>query len=318
MQDVTGYIVDTVAPIQNRQPTAEKMIASLGWENAVRADKIPEELSITCLDVYQDEDITFKAEGPSTFTIDLCLSGRGSVEIEGGVPYEVSPGNAILFSCDRYTKGYNHLYGGERVIMIDLRYEKSFLRRAGGRHLEQFSTTLLNEHCVPDSGAYMVGFPMTPSLMRCAHDIMNCTMEGGLCRDLYLRAKALEVLAFVIDFCTRACNCSVNFNARDRHKLDEARKLLENQFEKTWTIPLLAREVGLNEKKLKAGFRQIIGKTIHSYHRQVRMEAAASMLQEGMSVTQVAYATGFTSLSHFSKIFRDNTGLSPSDFARRA
>jgi AraC-like DNA-binding protein len=89
---------------------------------------------------------------------------------------------------------------------------------------------------------------------------------------------------------------------RDRRKLDEARRLVEHQFDEPWTIPLLARKIGLNERKLKLGFRTMMGRSIHAYLRDTRIEAASAMLVQGRRVTDVAVAIGFGSISPFSKI----------------
>ena len=44
-----------------------------------------------------EKDVSFRAAGPATFSIFLCLSGRGSVEIDGGAPYDIKSGHVILF-----------------------------------------------------------------------------------------------------------------------------------------------------------------------------------------------------------------------------
>lgn len=318
MEKLTGRMVGQAISTQELGSTTENLIASLGWEDAVRSEKLGDELAITCIDVEPERDMTFRAEGPESFAIFLCLSGRGTVQIDGGEPYDVKPGQAILFSADRYTRGWNRMFGGERLLLIDIRYERSFLRTAGGRQLEHFSAPLLNDHCVPERGAYMVGFAMTPELSRCAADISTCSMENGVSRELYLRAKALEVLAHVVEYSDREVHGSVAFTAQEIRRLEEARDVLDQRFEEAWTIPALAREVGLNEKKLKSGFRQFVGNTIRQYLQEIRIEAAASMLRKGQSVTEVAYATGFTSLSHFAKVFKERMGLSPREFARNA
>jgi AraC-like DNA-binding protein len=48
----------------------------------------------------------------------------------------------------------------------------------------------------------------------------------------------------------------------------------------------------------------------------VRLKAAAAMLSEGRSVTDVAFSVGFENLSHFSKVFRAVHGVNPRDFPR--
>lgn len=318
MEKVAGQIVAKKMPLTELPPSHVNIIASCGWDDAVRSDQIGDDLRVTCLDVLQEDELTMLAEGPPTFSIGLCLSGTGTVEIDGAVPYAFTPGKAMLFSSDRHTRGYNHINAGERLTLIDVRFEKQFLQKAGGHQLVRFSSSLLNEHCAPQAGAYMLGFSMAPNLIKCAREIMQCSMAPGLSRDLFLRGKSLEVLAYAIEHSRSMYDSTTRFRLWEKHKVEQARELLETQFEKPWTIQRLAREVGLNEKKLKAGFRQLIGQTVHTYRQEIRMEAAASMLESGTSVTETAYATGYSSISHFSKMFRMRTGSSPSAYARNS
>jgi len=59
-------------------------------------------------------------------------------------------------------------------------------------------------------------------------------------------------------------------------------------------------------------FRKIYGKTPYQYLTSVRLDKAATLLKEGMPVSDVCLAVGFESLSSFSGLFRRNVGQSPS------
>jgi AraC-like DNA-binding protein len=56
--------------------------------------------------------------------------------------------------------------------------------------------------------------------------------------------------------------------------------------------------------------------TLHQYILRRRVEQARLELSRGMTVTEAAYAAGFGNLSHFIRIFRQKTGLSPKEFQR--
>lgn len=57
--------------------------------------------------------------------------------------------------------------------------------------------------------------------------------------------------------------------------------------------------------------RESMGRSVHAYLSDVRLERASDLLQAGMSVTQAAGEVGFSSLSHFSKVFKARYGTSP-------
>lgn len=53
--------------------------------------------------------------------------------------------------------------------------------------------------------------------------------------------------------------------------------------------------------------------------RTIRLRRAAELLREGrMNVTEVSYATGFSSVSYFSRCFRTMFGVSPTSFSKTA
>ena len=77
-------------------------------------------------------------------------------------------------------------------------------------------------------------------------------------------------------------------------------------------MPELARLAGTNASTLSLGFRQLFGTSVFAYVRQQRLELAYRMLASGnISVADAAHACGYTD-SHFSKVFRQRYGVSPS------
>jgi AraC family transcriptional activator of pyochelin receptor len=75
----------------------------------------------------------------------------------------------------------------------------------------------------------------------------------------------------------------------------------------------LARQVGLNDFKLKMGFRRVFGKTVFGYLHELRMERSRLLLEEGkMNVKEVSYAVGYMDSGRFSDAFKKQFGVRPS------
>ncbi|WZB77380.1 helix-turn-helix transcriptional regulator [Achromobacter insuavis] len=218
-------------------------------------------------------------------------------------------GMAVVQTGERGARGRFQMAGGQNVRLVDIRYSPAGLLRAGGRPLAALRGAFVLDHSVPAMGSLMAGFPAPPGLLRLAGDVLDCLHEDDTARRLYMRAKALEALAIVLETMSDAAG-GPGGAARAR-QLAQARRLIEVRYGEEWTVSRLAREVGLSEKKLKAGFRQVAGRSVHAYLKSVRLEAAASMLEAGYSVTDAALATGFANLSHFSKSFRQAKGVAP-------
>ena len=62
-----------------------------------------------------------------------------------------------------------------------------------------------------------------------------------------------------------------------------------------------------------------MGRTLHAEYRLVRVERAHQYLQQtGLSVTEVAALTGFSSVEYFSKVYRRTFATLPSEDRRQA
>ena len=288
----------------------------LAWSGLVKHEDFDEDITLTAWRGTPAAALDVQAEGPPMLCIAVFLEGRASMAIDGGPPLLAEPGTAVIQTGDRPVRGRFQMEGGQPVRFVDIRYTPVGLLRAGGHPLVALQGDFLQNRSVPAAGSLLAGFPAPPPLLRAARDILECSYRNQMVRHLYLRAKALEALAVVLQTVQQAADAPVG--PRERRQLAQARQLIDQRYDEAWTVARLARAVGLSEKKLKAGFRALAGHSVHAYLREVRLDAAASMLAAGHSVTDVALAVGYSNLSHFSKSFRDAHRMLPSQWAKRS
>lgn len=154
--------------------------------------------------------------------------------------------------------------------------------------------------------------PMAPALSRLLDEILYADARGA-CRQLWLEAKGLELVAVLIDELTLASEAMAPLGARDVERLERARRLLLERMDCPPGLPELARAVGLNEFKLKAGFRTLFGASVFGYLRAQRMDRARRLLvQRDLSITEVAARVGYANPSKFAAAFRKHFGRPPS------
>jgi transcriptional regulator GlxA family with amidase domain len=80
----------------------------------------------------------------------------------------------------------------------------------------------------------------------------------------------------------------------------------------------LARAVAVSERTLVRRFGVAIGQTPLGYLQGVRLEAARALLEIGdMTVQSVAVQVGYSDVSSFSRLFRQEVGLTPGSYRRR-
>ena len=79
-------------------------------------------------------------------------------------------------------------------------------------------------------------------------------------------------------------------------------------------VDAIARHFSMSRMQLYRKFNALADTTVNNYIQSVRMEKAIQLLKEqNLNITEVAYATGFSSVSYFSKTFKKMYGKSPSE-----
>ena len=72
--------------------------------------------------------------------------------------------------------------------------------------------------------------------------------------------------------------------------------------------------MGVSGDDLSRQFRQVIGIATQEYLRRYRFARSMEMLQAGVPVGDVARKVGFRSLCHFSREFKREMGITPSQY----
>jgi YesN/AraC family two-component response regulator len=80
----------------------------------------------------------------------------------------------------------------------------------------------------------------------------------------------------------------------------------------------VAREAGMSVSCLERAFKKTLSVTYSMYLNKVRIARAIQMLEEGVefSISEIAFACGFSNQYHFARMFRKMTKASPRDFKK--
>ena len=101
-------------------------------------------------------------------------------------------------------------------------------------------------------------------------------------------------------------------------RLLRARDRMDAASHEEWPVGRLARVSGVSEAHFARSFKEAFGVPPHRYLLTRRIERAKALLRDtDLSVTDIAFQTGWSSLGTFGRIFRDITGESPSELRAR-
>ncbi|MCD0484277.1 helix-turn-helix transcriptional regulator [Streptacidiphilus sp. ASG 303] len=107
-------------------------------------------------------------------------------------------------------------------------------------------------------------------------------------------------------------------NLEDLVRLRRARDLMDRDYAKPLDVPALARVALMSPGHFSRSFRAAFGETPYSYLMTRRIERAMALLRRGdLTVTEVCFEVGCTSLGSFSSRFTELVGESPSAYRAR-
>jgi len=103
----------------------------------------------------------------------------------------------------------------------------------------------------------------------------------------------------------------------DEQFLKRLLDVFENHIsEADYSTESFANEIGMSRSNLYRKIQALTNQSTNDFIRSLRLKRAAQLLRKSTgTVSEIAYAVGFNSPSHFSKIFRQQFGQSPSNFA---
>jgi len=111
------------------------------------------------------------------------------------------------------------------------------------------------------------------------------------------------------------------FNVNRGHGDEEilrAQDLIESNFTGAISMQDLARQVGISPRHFIRRFKKATDETPLSYLQQIRIEKAKNYLETtSVSVDKITQEIGYENSSSFRKLFREATGLSPSEYRCR-
>ena len=106
---------------------------------------------------------------------------------------------------------------------------------------------------------------------------------------------------------------------RDLARLRRVRDRIDREYAQPLDVEALARGIHMSAGHLSRQFKLAYGESPYSYLMTRRIERAMALLRHGeLSVTEVCFAVGCSSLGTFSTRFTELVGVSPSAYRRDA
>jgi AraC family transcriptional regulator len=129
---------------------------------------------------------------------------------------------------------------------------------------------------------------------------------------LAMQGLILEILSFA------ARHSAAPAERRPPRWLNQAQEMIRDRFADSLSLDAIAKEVAVHPAHLAREYRRTYGCSIGEAVRRLRVEYACRALSSStLPLATIAAAAGFADQSHFTRIFRSITGLTPLAFRQR-
>ena len=154
---------------------------------------------------------------------------------------------------------------------------------------------------------------MTGTMRTVVQQMVDCPFLG-VPKRMYLQGKVFELIALQLDgIANRVAELPAATLKPDTiARIHYAAEILRSHLEHPPNQTNLSQQVGVSDRTLRRGFKELFGTTVVGYLTQQRMHHAQQLLREGTwTVAEVARTVGYGHLGHFAARFKRQFGITP-------
>ena len=222
--------------------------------------------AIYLADMHNDlkNEYKFEIESPQC-NISFCTAGRSSTSFSTGI----IPSSEVIQCPSTCTFSYldsargTWKPGGKSCSLATLNISPHVFSKVW----QEFADVLPQELKPLAKGEnpkqFYVGLPISPSLQLVINSLLHSPISGPG-QQLLHECKVIELLVHLATLLSNRKQLNdwlIPLSSGDLERIHAARTLLEQRMENPPTLSELSRTTGLNEFKLKRGFRQVFGTT---------------------------------------------------------
>jgi len=289
----------------------------------VRAIRLREGLDLCIQEHVLKQDLALHFEKLSQWTscgsLAFCLSGQYSgtfTDIQTDLTMRARDAS---FCTIPDSAGITQFTAGEHMHMVDIILEPKLMHSLIGQELthlpQDLREAIQSGACQPSIHFSNISNEIAQVLQK----IIHCPYHGKI-RDVYLEGKVLELIALYFSqfFQSSRPIPSAFLTYGDVERLHKARDILKQNLMTPPTLEELSQQVGLSERGLQRGFRELFGTTVFALLHNERMEYARHLLEtRQMSVGNIADMVGISHRGYFAKAFKRKFGTTPREYMKQ-
>jgi AraC-like DNA-binding protein len=241
----------------------------------------------------------------------VAVNGHVSIVLRDGVRGAVGPDQAVMFRTVDGWARYEHP-PQQKLRLAGYRLRGDRIAQYFDGEIPEFLSGLLDPGM---SRGQLLEIPASPKMRRVASELFSEQFNGAL-RRAFLEGAVLQLFAIQA---AAASGSQVKLirSGRDKASIEEARARLLADVRNPPSAAELALAVGMSEKALNAGFRELFGTTVFETLRNERLEHARIALENtDLSLKEIANRIGYNQVTNFTTAFAMRYGMPPRRYLR--
>ena len=254
----------------------------------------------------------------SFVNLSFCVSGHCSGSMPGIKDKIHVSSWQTTFSTVPYATGTIELLADRKICVVELVMAPRFAMTVVERELNAMPGDWQQALKALASRPFYCLTSISQEISQILQKMLRCPYQGTL-RQLYLEGKSLELIALYFSELTDPSDGkTVSIKRKDLDGLHQAKSILLQKMDDPPSLPELAKQVDLSERKLQQGFQELFGTTVFGVLHDYRMERARQLLEtEQMTVGKVANTIGISHRGYFATAFKRKFGTTPRDYLKR-
>ncbi|MBD2774286.1 helix-turn-helix domain-containing protein [Iningainema tapete] len=176
-----------------------------------------------------------------------------------------------------------------------------------------FITHFAREYVDADRIEILPQFKLHDPLIHSIGEALKAELQtDGLGSRLYIESMANALCAHLLRYHTTKKHQIQDYaGGLPKSKLRQVVEYINDNLAEDLSLRVIASEVGKSQYHFARLFKKSMGVTLHQYVIQCRVKRAEQLLQDDLSLAEVAYSVGFADQSHFTYHFKRLYGVTP-------
>lgn len=253
-------------------------------------------------------------EADGFLTLNYCFSGQYEMRTPNDRYFYVKAG---LLNVDMTPPAGRTIYTVGKYAGLEITINYTELQQNPPASWKEFGIDFseLMTLLATSNGSYLA--QSTPEWNRMASELAGHITHGNLPIEDY-RFQLLQLLwAIKTEKKLSTIFRPTFLTAGQRAVVLRTEALMTKDLRKRYVITDLATDEGVSAATLKSHFALVFGKPISSYLKERRIEKAKELLITGkMSIEEISNTVGYENQAKFAAMFREETGVSPTEYRR--